>query len=71
MLTKILPNNEHVIERALRVVVGLGALSLVADVPGPELDKKPKEDDAPRKKGPREYTLADLPKQCKDVLASD
>ncbi|WP_235822469.1 penicillin-insensitive murein endopeptidase [Pseudogemmobacter blasticus] len=33
--------------------------------------KKPKEDDAPRKKGPREFTMADLPKQCRDVLASD
>ena len=32
---------------------------------------KPKEDDAPRKRHPREYTMADLPKQCKDVLASD
>jgi penicillin-insensitive murein endopeptidase len=32
--------------------------------------KKPKEDDAPRKKGPREFTMADLPKQCQDVLAS-
>lgn len=29
MLTKILPNNEHTIERVLRVVVGLGALSTV------------------------------------------
>jgi penicillin-insensitive murein endopeptidase len=33
--------------------------------------KKPKEDDAPRKKGPREFTLADLPKQCEGVLAAD
>jgi penicillin-insensitive murein endopeptidase len=33
--------------------------------------KKPKEDDAPRKKGPREFTMADLPKQCKGVLAAD
>jgi penicillin-insensitive murein endopeptidase len=32
---------------------------------------KPKEDDAPRKRHPREFTMADLPKQCKDVLASD
>jgi len=31
--------------------------------------KKPK-DDAPRKRGPREFIMADLPKQCKDVLAS-
>ena len=34
--------------------------------PKPSKKKKPKDDDAPRKKGPREYTLADLPKQCKD-----
>ncbi|MFN4202176.1 MAG: penicillin-insensitive murein endopeptidase [Tabrizicola sp.] len=33
--------------------------------------KKPKEDDAPKKKGPREFTMADLPKQCQAVLASD
>jgi penicillin-insensitive murein DD-endopeptidase len=33
--------------------------------------KKPKEDDAPKKKGPREFTMADLPKQCKGVLAAD
>jgi penicillin-insensitive murein endopeptidase len=33
--------------------------------------KKPKEDDAPRKKGPREFTMADLPKQCEGVLAAD
>ncbi len=33
--------------------------------------KKPKDEDAPRKKGPREFTMADLPKQCKGVLASD
>ncbi|WP_137110035.1 penicillin-insensitive murein endopeptidase [Rhodobacter sp. SY28-1] len=33
--------------------------------------KKPREDDAPKKKGPREFTMADLPKQCKGVLASD
>jgi penicillin-insensitive murein endopeptidase len=39
--------------------------------PKPTKKKKPKEDDAPRKKGPREFTMADLPKQCKDVLASD
>ncbi|MFZ1470336.1 MAG: penicillin-insensitive murein endopeptidase [Paracoccaceae bacterium] len=32
--------------------------------------KKPKEDDAPRKRGPRQFTMADLPGQCKDVLAS-
>ncbi len=33
--------------------------------------KKPKEDDAPKKKGPRQFTMADLPKQCKAVLAAD
>lgn len=33
--------------------------------------KKPKEDDPPKKRGPREFTMADLPKQCKGVLASD
>jgi penicillin-insensitive murein DD-endopeptidase len=33
--------------------------------------KKPTEDDPPKKKGPREFTMADLPKQCKGVLASD
>jgi penicillin-insensitive murein DD-endopeptidase len=33
--------------------------------------KKPKEDDAPRKKGPRDFTMADLPKQCQGVLAAD
>jgi penicillin-insensitive murein DD-endopeptidase len=33
--------------------------------------KKPKEDDAPRKKGPREFTMADLPKQCAKVLKFD
>ncbi|RYI18939.1 MAG: penicillin-insensitive murein endopeptidase [Acetobacteraceae bacterium] len=32
---------------------------------------KPKDDDVPRKKGPREFTMADLPKQCKGVLAAD
>lgn len=32
--------------------------------------KKPKEDDEPKKKGPRQFTMADLPRQCKDVLAS-
>jgi penicillin-insensitive murein endopeptidase len=37
----------------------------------PKSTKKPKEPAAPRKKGPREYTMADLPRQCKDVLASD
>jgi hypothetical protein len=28
MLERILPNNEHVIERMLRVVIGLGAISM-------------------------------------------
>ena len=32
---------------------------------------KPKEEEGPRKKGPREFTMADLPKQCKGVLAAD
>jgi penicillin-insensitive murein endopeptidase len=32
--------------------------------------KKPKDDDAPKKKGARQFTMADLPKQCRDVLAS-
>lgn len=31
--------------------------------------KKPKEEDPPRKKGAREFTMADLPKQCVGVLA--
>lgn len=35
----------------------------------PKTQKKPK-DDAPEKKGPRQFTMADLPKQCHDVLAS-
>jgi penicillin-insensitive murein endopeptidase len=34
-------------------------------------DKKPRDEDTPRKKGPREFTMADLPKQCKGVLTSD
>lgn len=33
--------------------------------------KKPKDEDAPRKKGPREFTMADLPKQCQAVLAAN
>ena len=39
----------------------------------PKSTKKPKKDeeDAPRKKTPREFTMADLPKQCRDVLTSD
>ena len=35
----------------------------------PKTTKKPKEP-APRTRHPREYTMADLPKQCQDVLAS-
>ena len=33
--------------------------------------KKPRDEDTPRKKHPREFTLADLPRQCKGVLASE
>jgi penicillin-insensitive murein endopeptidase len=33
--------------------------------------KKPRDEDAPKKKGARDFTLADLPKQCKAVLAAD
>ena len=33
--------------------------------------KKPKDEDQPRKKGAREFTMADLPDQCQAVLASD
>ena len=32
--------------------------------------KKPKDPEAPKKRGARDYTMADLPKQCADVLAS-
>jgi penicillin-insensitive murein endopeptidase len=32
--------------------------------------KKPKDPDAPKKRGPRDFTMADLPRQCVDVLAS-
>jgi penicillin-insensitive murein DD-endopeptidase len=32
--------------------------------------KKPKDEDEPKKKHPRQFTMADLPRQCKDVLAS-
>ena len=39
--------------------------------PKPTKKKKKTDEDAPRKKGPREFTLADLPKQCRDVLAAD
>ncbi|HOZ31608.1 MAG TPA: penicillin-insensitive murein endopeptidase [Tabrizicola sp.] len=41
------------------------------DPPKSDGKKKPKEDDAPRKKSPREFTMADLPKQCQGVLAAD
>ncbi len=34
-------------------------------------DTKPKDEDQPKKKHPRQFTMADLPGQCKDVLASD
>ena len=33
--------------------------------------KKPKDEDEPKKKGAREFTLADLPRQCKGLLAAD
>lgn len=33
--------------------------------------KTPKDEDTPRKKGARELTLADLPRQCQDVLAAE
>ena len=32
--------------------------------------KKPKSEDEPKKKHPRQFTMADLPRQCRDVLAS-
>ena len=38
--------------------------------PKPTKKKKKTDEDAPRKKSPREYTLADLPKQCRDVLTA-
>jgi penicillin-insensitive murein endopeptidase len=37
----------------------------------PKGGQKPKDPDEPRKRGPRDYTMADLPKQCEAVLASD
>jgi len=37
----------------------------------PKSTKKPKPEEGPREKRPREFTMADLPKQCADVLASD
>ncbi len=36
----------------------------------PKGGKVPKDPDAPRKKGPRDYTMADLPRQCAAVLSS-
>ncbi|MFN5998393.1 MAG: penicillin-insensitive murein endopeptidase [Paracoccaceae bacterium] len=33
--------------------------------------KKPRDEEATKKRGPRDFTMADLPKQCKGVLASD
>ncbi len=41
------------------------------DPPKPTKKKKPKDEDGPKKKGPRDFTMADLPKQCRDVLTSD
>ncbi|MCF8510638.1 MAG: penicillin-insensitive murein endopeptidase [Rhodobacteraceae bacterium] len=38
--------------------------------PKPTKKKKPQAEDTPKKKGPREFTMADLPKQCQDVLIS-
>jgi penicillin-insensitive murein endopeptidase len=35
----------------------------------PKTDKKPKDPEEPRRH-PRDYTMADLPKQCRDVLSS-
>ena len=32
---------------------------------------KPKPSDEPPKRGPRQYVMADLPKQCRDILAAD
>ncbi len=36
----------------------------------PKPTKKPTEPAPPRKRGPREFTMADLPRQCKNVLSS-
>ena len=36
-----------------------------------ELRNPPKKPNGPRKKGPREFTMADLPRQCTGVLAAD
>lgn len=38
------------------------------DPPKPTKKKKPDDEDTPRKKTPREFTMADLPKQCQSVL---
>jgi penicillin-insensitive murein DD-endopeptidase len=38
------------------------------DPPKPTKKPKPTDEDPPRKKGPREFTLADLPRQCSAVL---
>jgi penicillin-insensitive murein DD-endopeptidase len=38
------------------------------DPPKPTKKKKPADEDTPRKKTPREFTMADLPKQCQSVL---
>lgn len=38
------------------------------DPPKPTKKKKPKGEEPPRKKGAREFTMADLPKQCQTVL---
>ncbi len=37
----------------------------------PKTTKKPKAEDGPREKRPREFTMADLPAQCAAVLSSD
>jgi len=37
----------------------------------PKATKKPKAEDGPREKRPREFTMADLPTQCAAVLSSD
>ncbi len=39
------------------------------DPPKPTKKKKPADEDTPRKKTPREFTMADLPAQCQTVLA--
>jgi len=37
----------------------------------PKTTKRPKAEDGPREKRPREFTMADLPAQCAAVLSSD